>query len=391
MNHKKRNLKVQFDRTPEQIDLVKRAGSTNKTESTAAMEAIAAVMAAPMLQSIEQAPVISNLYQTLTVSDGQPTNILLDDYFDIRARNFLNIWTASQPGGTATNFVQGATEYFVQTYPIESAQSFNKNYLRAGDIDHLARGLTRLMQEIILLQETNAAFVLFNSLAGARVDGNSGNSATNNLVGCRTTTAGRFQMDDFNTLLEGYDNVTSSWAGGTPLGTVGDISDLLGSPKWMGQIRSIAYQPQNTVAGSFNTSGATALAAPESVRAAAWATGGIPTLFDKVLHKVYEMGMGKNYNNVFSTAIGSTALPGFGAGYGGGSTSTFATATQEVIVGLNADMFDLARLRVMERNSEFSLMNDDTFSQRSKKVGLVGGLTEGYVSVEGRAKFFVVM
>lgn len=384
MNPRKRNLRVQFDKTPEQIDLVKRMGSNNKTESMAALEAVAAVMTKPILQVIEQAPVISNLYTTLTYSSGTPSSIPLDDYFDIRSRNFLNVWTASQPGGTATNFVQGATELYVQTYPIESAISFNKNYLAAGNIDHLAAGLTRLVQEVLLLQQTNAAFVLFNSLAGARIDGTT-STATSNLNLARSAAADVFQLDDFNTIMEMYDNVTSSWVGGTPVNELREITDMLGSVKWMSQIRSIAYQPQNT-RQLVATSGATALGAPDSVREQIFKGGGVPTIYDVVLHKVYEMGVNKDYNTVFDTAIGAVALPGHGTGFGGGTTSVFNGAAEEIVVGLNTEMFDLARLRMTEEGSEFSLVVDDTFTQRSRKLGYWGGLREGYVSVESRGK-----
>lgn len=386
-----RKLKIQIQRTPEQLDLVRRMGSKNKTESMAASEALAAVMSQPILQVIEQAPVISNLYQTLSYSAGEPSLIPLDPYFDVRNQNFINVWTQSQPGGTATSFTIGQSDLFVQTYPLESAISMNKNQLRAGNLDYLAANLTRIVQEVLLVQQTNAAFTLFNSLAGARINGNSADSATNNIVMARTATANRFQIDDFNTMMIGYDRTTASWVGGTPVNDQREITDILGSPEWMGQIRSIAYQPQNTVAGSLATEGATALSAPESVRDEILRSAGVPTFFGKVLHKVYEMGMGRSYNSIFDTAIGSTALPGFGAGFGGGSTSVFDGATEEIIVGLNYDMFDLARLRMVEEDSAFTLVNDDSVSIRSDKLSYYGGLTEGYVSVEGRAKFALSM
>lgn len=390
MNPKKRNLKVQFERTPEQIDLVKRMGSKNKTESLAASEALAAVLTRPILQVIEQAPVISNLYQTLTYDSGTPAVIPLDPYFDVRARNFLMAWTQSQPGGQSMNFTQGQSDLYVQTYPIVSEVAMNKNWLRAGKLDYLAANLTRIVQEVLLVQEVNAVFVLLNSLAGGRIDGNSSNTATNNITFARSATAGVFQIDDFNTLMIGYDRTTASWVGGTPVNDRRSITDLLGSPEWMGQIRSIAYQPQNTRQGAIATQGASSIAAPENLREEIFRAGGIPTLFDINLHKVYEFGVGRAYNTVFSNAIGSTALPGNGTGFGGGSTSTFFSSTEQCVVGLNSEMFDLARLRMTEENSEFSLVNDDTFSLRSDKLGMVGSLTEGYVSIDGRAKFSVI-
>ncbi len=390
MNPRKRKLKISFERTPEQIDLVQRMGSKNKTESMAAAEALAAVMTQPILQVIEQAPVISNLYQTLTYSAGSPSTIPLDPYFDVRARNFLNVWTSSQPGGNAQNFNDGATELWVQTYPLFSEVSANKNQLRAGNLDYLAAYLTRLVQEVLLIQETNAAFTLFNSAAGARIDGNGGNNATNNLTVARSTTAGVYQLDDWNTTEIGYDRTTASWVGGTPVNDERSISDLLGSPEWMGQIRSIAYQPQNTRQGAVTVQGGSSIAAPESVREEIFRGGGIPTLFGVDLHKVYEMGVGRNYNNVYSTAIGAVALPVNGGGFGGAAGATFNTNTEQVVVGLNTAMFDLARLRMTEANSEFSLVADDQFTLRQDRVGFIGGVTESYTSVEGRAKFLLV-
>ena len=391
MNIKKKSFKVQIDRTPEQLDLVKRMGSKNKTESMAAAEAVATVMTKPILQVIEQANVVSNFFTTIGYSAGTPSNIPLDDYFDIRNRNFLNVWTQSQPGGTAMNFQQGTTELFVQTYPLFSEITFNKNYLRAGNIDHLANGLTRLVQEVLLVQQTNGAFVIFNSLAGARIDGTS-SVATTNLPVARTAVANVFQMDDFNAMMIGYDRTTASWVGGTPVNEQRAITDLLGSPEWMGQIRSMSYQPQNTRDGSLTTQGASSLAAPDSVRNQAWQGGGVANIFDVNLHKVYEMGVGSNreFNDIFDTAAGATAYPGHGQGFGGGSTSVFAGATEELVLGLNADMFDLTRLRMNEEGSEFSLTAEE-YPVRSAKVGLWGGLTEGYISVESRAKFGLIM
>lgn len=387
MNTKKRNLKVEFKHTPEQVALVKKMGSRNKLESLAAAEALAAIMAQPILQVIEQAPVISNLYTTLTYDSGTPSSIELDPYFDIRSRDFLNVWNWAQPGGTQMNFVEGATSLYVQCYNIGSEVAMNKNQLRAGKLDYLAAHLTRLVQEILLVQETNAAFVLFNSVAGARIDGNSSNTATTNLPVARAATQGVFQLDDFNSIMIGYDRTTSSWVGGTPVNDRRDITDLLGSPEWMGQIRAIAYQPSNTRQGSVATQGGSSIAAPESLRDQIWRAGGIPDLFNVNLHKVYEMGIGatRNFNAVFATAAGTTAY----VGYGGVGSAAFSPSTEQIVVGLNSEMFDLARLRENDYNGEFSLVADDSqnFNVRSDKLGYQGYLREGYSSVEGRAKF----
>lgn len=387
MNPQKRNLKITFAKTPEQVALVKKMGSKNKLESLAASEALAAVLTRPILQVIEQAPVISNLYTALTYDAGSPAVIPLDPYFDVRARNFLTVWTQSQPGGNAMNFTQGQSDVYVQTYPLYSEVAMNKNWLRAGNIDYLAANMTRIVQEVLLVQENNSAFVLFNSIPNARIDGNSANTATTNIALARSAAAGVFQLDDFNTIMIGYDRVTASWVGGTPVNDRRAITDLLGSPEWMGQIRSIAYQPQNTRQGSVLTSGGSSIAAPDSVREEIFRSAGIPTLYDVNLHKIYEMGVGRPFNQIFATAAGNLALPQNGTGFGGAAGAAFNPATEQIVVGLNSEMFDLARLRMTEDNSEFALVNDDSFNVRSDKLGFYGTLTEGYVSVDGRAKF----
>ena len=54
--------KLNFKYTPEQIEIVKKIGSVNRSESLAAQEAVAAVLTEPVLKVIQTAPVISNLF-----------------------------------------------------------------------------------------------------------------------------------------------------------------------------------------------------------------------------------------------------------------------------------------------------------------------------------------
>jgi hypothetical protein len=383
MNQK--SLKIEFKKTDAQLALCKKLGSKNKTESMAAAEAIAEVLSRPILQVIEQAPVISNLFTTITYDEGTPASIPLDPYFDIRQRGYINVWQQTQPGGPATNFIQGNTELIVQTYNIESAISLNKNLLRATRLDYLASSMTRLVQEVLLTQEINAANILMASIPNARIDGNAANSAVSNLGVTRSYTPGVFQLDDLNTVIIGYDRVVASWVGGTPVNQQRAITDLLGSPEWMGQVRSIAYQPSNTRVGSAGTSPATSIAAPEAVREAIFRAGGIPTLYDINLHKIYELGVGRTYTNLFNTYAGTTAF------IGNSQTGSFAfqSATEQIVVGLNSEMFDLARVRENSANGEFNLVAED-LPIRTDKVGWFGGLKEGYVSVDGRAKYSII-
>lgn len=384
MNSK--SLKVKIERTDAQVDLVRKLGSKSKTESLAAAEALAAVLPQPVLQVILQSSVISDLFGLQSYDAGSPSVIDLDPYFDVRAKNLVQVWGASQPGGTATNFVQGLSQLFVHTFPLDSAISMNKNALRAANLDYLGASLTKMTQEVLVQMELNNANILMGSLAGARIDFDKSNNAASNLTLARANAAGVFSIADFNTLITNYDRVVASWVGGTPQVDKGGITVLLGSPEWMGQVRGMAYQPVNTRSGAVASSGATALAAPEELRAEILRNAGVASFFGIELRKVWELGVGRDYNTLFDNYIGSQVI----TGYAGSGTATFNGSTEQIVVGLNPNMFDLVTLRESEGGNELSIVPDDTFTIRSDKIGFVASVKQGSVSVDGRAKYGMV-
>jgi hypothetical protein len=242
-----KNLTVKIERTPAQVELVKKLGSKNKMESMAAAEAIASILPAPILAVIEQAAIISSLYANMTYAAGEAPKIDLDPYFDVRNKQFVQVWSQVMAGGTATNFSQGLQALFVQTFPLTSACSLNKSTLRAANLDYLGKMLTKMAQEILVQREINGANILMASMAAAKIDFDKTNTAVTNLPMRRTVVADIFQPADFNNILTAYDRVVSSWVGGTPVEGKNGIDILLGSPEWMGQVRSMAYQPVNTL------------------------------------------------------------------------------------------------------------------------------------------------
>ncbi len=387
----KNYLKVDLKRTDKQVALIKQLGSRNRTESLAAAEAIAQIVQEPLLQVIEQAPVISNLFEGITYARGTPPSLPLATFFDVRQRNYLQTWTQTQPGGNGTNFVQGASELFAQVYDLWSAASLNKNYAEAANLRVVAATLERLAQEILIKRNNNAAAILMNSLATSVIDGNAANTNPANYQIYRTATAGVFQLDDFNTILTKYRRIVSSWVGGTPVGIKASISDLLGSPEWMAQIRSIAYQPQNT-RGVPDSQESTVLGAPDSIRESIFKAAGNPELFGITLQEYNEFGQyvaATNqgvYNQLFSTYAGATAY----AGYAGSGSAVFAPTTEQLVVGLNTAMFDLVRLSETGESGTYEVQADDSFTLRSGKVGWTSHIREGFLSVDNRAKLGIV-
>ncbi len=185
-----------------------------------------------------------------------------------------------------------------------------------------------------------------------------------------------------------YRRIMTSWLGGTPVGVNQDITDLFGSPEWMGQIRSIAYQPVNTRAGSVGTTQSnTSLAATDEVRNRIFNSAGLPALFNTNLHVYNELGVGQIFNNVFANYATGTY-----AGYAGGAGATFNSATEQVVIGLNLDWQSLISLTQVDLGgAQWSLNADDSFPNRSDRVGWYGSTSIGYASVDNRDKIGIVM
>lgn len=388
MRNKNNFLKIDIQHTPEQVALAQKLGSRNKLESLAAAEAIAAVVAQPLLKVIQQAPVFSNQFARQTYGPDEAPTIPLTPLFDTKSPGYMMVFSTSQAGGLNTNQMTGADEMIVQVHNLSGAASLNKKYLRTQRprLNVISDSLQRLAQEVLVKQNLHATNVLMGALANSFIDGNSANTAASNYQIFRTATQGVFQMDDFNTIMTKYRRIVTSWTGGTPVGVNTKITDLFGSPEWMGQIRSIAYQPVNTRSGAVATSGATALAATDEVRNRIFNSAGLPSLFDVDLHEYNELGVGQIYNNVFANY--ATAAY---AGYGGAGTANFNASTEQVVVGLNLDWFDLISLTQTDLGgAEWSLAADDHYPVRSDLVGWYGSQSSGFVSVDNRGKLALI-
>lgn len=389
MRNRNNYLKMEIKRTPEQIALAHQLGDKkSKANSLAAAEAIAAVVQEPLLKVIQQAPVFSNMFARQTYGPDEAPTIPLSPLFDTKSPGYMLVWSASAPGGLATNHMQGANDLVVQVRNYNGAADIDKKWVRAQQprLNVISDALTRLAQEVLIKQNRDATTVLMASLANSFVDGNNGNTAAANYNIVRSYTAGVFQMDDFNTMMVKYRRVVPSWVGGTPVGVRPNITDLCGSPEWMGQVRSIAYQPVNTRNGATTTSGASSLAATEDVRNNIFNSGGLPTLFNVDLHEFNELGVGQIYNNVFATYATGTYIGNAGTG-----TGTFNSATEQVVVALNLDWFDLVQLtQTDEAGVEWALTADDQYPLRSDKVGWYGAQNAGYVSVDSRGKLGLI-
>lgn len=355
-------MKITFEKEnkAKALEIFNAIRSKNREKSWEAQEVLAAMVGPIVDQVVNQAATHKLLYKTISydLSQGAPS-IPIDTYYG-NYEGLMKVWSQNTPGGTAYNLVTGGDEYRFTTHTINSAVAFNKKYIEQARLDVLSKGIERLAQEVLVVQEWQAWYVLLAALGGATTDGST------HLISA--TTAGLFQLDDLNRLMTKIKRLRKSWVGGTPTGVPGrGMTDLFVSPEIMEDIRAMAYNPVNTRSGATATSGATSIALPDAERMEIWKNAGNSSLFNVRIHEMLEFGVGQPYSHLFDSV------------YSG--SPSFAQATQEFILGADLSVDAAVMVEGSDRDSDnvFRTQPDDQFIGRSGKVGWYGEAEVGFV------------
>ena len=364
-------MKIQFEKNPEQIELIKALASENKTVAMEAQEAFAAFISDVVQQVLLQAGTASMIYRDVEFDEDDSPSIPLDLYYGLN-EGHISVWSQTVGGGLPTNFVQGMQEMKVNTYRLDSAISMDKRYVRRARLDVVAAGLERMANEILVKQERNAWAVILKLLAEASTNG------TQHVF--RVGTAGTFQLDDMNKLWTLVRRLNAAYTGGTPQALQSrGLTDIFVSPEVKEQIRAFAYQPMNTRAGSIGAdeSSNTSVALPDSIREEIYRAAGTNEIFGVTIHELLELGESRKYNDLFDTFAGSTTFGG----------SAFTSATDELILGIDASRNAFLRPVAIqsETRGQVRVLPDDQFLARSQKVGFYSYVEEGRVAVYARA------
>lgn len=386
-------MKITLKRTDEQVELVKAMASRNRETAYAAQVALAEFIGPVLAEVINNAPTVSNLFTPLEYNADDNPSIPLDLYYDIFDEDYIRVYSQSVAGGLPTNYVQPtASELKFTTYHLDSAVSFDRKYASRSRLDVVGKTFTRVAQEVLLKQERTSSNLLMTALATAKTGTSSEQGNLRHVF--RTAQANRFLLEDLNKLFTKIKRINSSFSGGTPSGARKGLSDLLVSPEVVEQIRSMAYQPVSTLGpdGTAATHGDGAgLAAPDAVRNSVFSQAGLTEFFGVAIMEVLEMGVGKRFNEVFNTV--SSGITYFAHGNNPTTTSAFAPATEEVIVGLDRTQDAMIRAIAVDSDtgSQFNLVADDQFSSRQQRIGYYGALEEGRMVLNDRALVGLIM
>lgn len=363
-----------------QLEILRACASDNKNESFAAQEALAAVMALVVEQVLPILDSSAIVFRDWSYDPKDKPTFPIEQFVDAGI-NTVRVWTQQTSGGLATSEVRAAEEWPFSTYVINSAVSAKKKVIKHANINFVASIVNRMVQEILRDRELNA----WNNILAA-----AGGATTNNLPGgplqtIDATTADIFQVHDFNRLKTAVARLHNSWVGGTPatIGRRRGLTDMFLSPEMMEQIRSWSYQPMNT-RGVPNSDESTAVALPDNIRNQIWGLGDVPNIFGVNLHELNEFGVGQTYNTLFDT-------------YYSAAGGAFDGATQEVVLGIDLSVPAFIRPVAtddtvdIDTASTVQVKVDDQFLAREEKVGWYTKLEEGYVILDKKTFYSVIV
>ena len=374
-------MKITIKRTEDQLALVRAMGSNNREEAYEAQAAVADLLGPVVSEVINNAPTVGNLYTSLSYGEDDNPSLPLDLFHDITDEDYIQVYSQQVAGGLPYSQVFPAhNELKFSTYTLDSALAFDRKYVRKARLDVVSKTFTRMAQEVLLKQTKTA----FNVLATALVKGQ-GTSATAGSQIIGSTTENRFVLDDFNRLITKSKRINSSFTGGTPVGGVkSGITDLLVSPEMVEQLRSMAYNPINTIDADGSTAGATdGQVAPDVLRQELFSAAGLPSFYGINIMEINQMGINQTFNKLFAavvTAEGATVV-------GGGNTGTFSQSADEIVIGIDRSKDALIRPVVVGEGSpsELQVLVDDQFSVRQNKIGYYGKVEEGRICIDDRA------
>jgi hypothetical protein len=370
-------MKIKFQETPKQVELVKAMASKDKLKAAQAQETFAALMQPVLEKVILENDITSALFERMPFREDEDPSFPLDPFRSYK-EDYLSIWAQEVAGGLATNHVKSPTdEVKFVVWPLDSAISWDKKFARTARLPIVAGYLTMMAQEILRKLKYNGWSTIMTATANASHKVNK--TETKHVF--RATTKGAFNMDEMNYWFTLMRRLNQSLFAGSPAETRFGLTDAWCSPEFVQKIRSLSYNPINTK-GANNVTGtqySPAVTLPDAARAAMLNTAGAQNFLGVNLVELNEMGIGYDFNNLFDAAAASTSYTN-AAGAGG---AAFDAATEEVVIGVNG--MSTIGIRPVETSDSidnpesFSLMSDDQFLTRSDKVGQYGRLVCGHL------------
>lgn len=362
-------MKIRLKNTQEQIELIKAMGSKDRNVAIEAQTAFAAFIGGVIQQVLNMAATSNAIFAEWSYNEDDSPSFPLDMFYGTGV-NEVQVWQQNMAGGVPSSLVTGLQELKFTPYQLDSAVSLLTKNVRRGRLPYVSLALNRMAQELLRKQELNRWSVVLKALAEA----STGGSDHLNVY----STANVLGLEEFSKLITLSKRINAAFDGQSTSDYSGGLTDIFLSPEMMEQVRSWSFNPVNTRNGVETTNGSnyatsTSLALPDSIRTQIYQNAGMSEVYGITLHEMLELGVSKRYSNLFDA-------------FYSGSSPTFTTGTDELIIGVDAGREAIiAAVAQNDNGTQVTAAPDDSYSLRSGRIGFYSIKEEAALVADSRA------
>ena len=326
--------------TPEQIELLRRTGSPNKSEALEAMHALAQALQVPLRSALLDGDILGGIFAPEVLDPSATAEYPLDFYQTAQENDYVAYMIPSE-GALPQRTVTGDA-VTVQTYDVGNAIDWPLKYATSARWNIVARAMEVLEAGFVKKMNTDGWRVIIAAGTG-RTDFSGGAP----MVYDSAATAGQFTKR----LVSLMKTTMTRLAGGNTASVGrGRLTDLYISPEALEDIR----EWDKDEVDDFTR---------REIFTAGDENGPMASIYGVRLHPLDELGVGQEFQTFFAT---------LGASMG--------TSDEEIVVGLDLSHGDSF---VMPVKRELAIFEDDMLHRR-QKAGFYGWQEHGFASLDGR-------
>ena len=318
------------------IELLKRSGSSDKTEALAAQRELAVALEMPLRQGVLIGDNLNNIFQPIQMEPGTSTEFPLDLLAPGEEDEFV-AYTNPGHGRIPERAVEG--DYvMVPTYTVASSIDWLLRYAREARWDVVGRALQVLEASFVKKMNDDG----WHTVLSAGVD-------RNNLVYDADASAGQFTKRLVSLL-----KTVMRRNGGGNTGSINRarLTDMFLSPEALEDIRNWGIDQIDEVTR-------------REIHTSADEGGAITRIFGVNLHDMDELGEGQEYQTFFSEQLGGAYGP---------------SSDVELVVGVDLQKDDSF---IMPMKQEVQIFEDDSL-HRHQRAGYYGWAELGFAVLDNR-------
>ncbi len=326
--------------TSDQIELLKRTGSQNKTEAIEAMHSLAQALQVPLRSALLDGDILGGIFTPEVLDPSATAEYPLDFYQTAQENDYVAYMIPSE-GALPTNTITGDS-VTISTYDVGNAVDWALKYSTSARWNIIARAMEVLEAGFVKKMNTDGWRVLIAAGAG-RTDYQGGAP----LVFDSAATNGQFTKRLVSLLKT---TMTRLAGGNSSTPNRGRLTDLYISPEALEDIREWdADEVDDLTRREIFTAGEDG--------------GPMARIYGVNLHPLDELGVGQEFQAYFDTLSVSVG-----------------TGDEEIVVGLDLSKDDSF---VMPVKRPLAIFEDDMMHRR-QRAGFYGWQEHGFAALDGK-------